>query len=146
MSCYIKNTSKSSVLKNQHFKNNCEIQSTWQNDDSKRLRIQNKSIHPSTWEIQLYKKLTLWKSNHVRKLFTSTSLPATFYTCTHFVYHCTIILKWQLCSFFLGLQLQFSTPSHKHNETNHQNQTKNKQETSKHTNTNQFIHCFGMNM
>lgn len=69
-------------------------------------------------------------------MWGSTSLTATFYTfCTHFVSHCTINLKWQLCSFF-GLQHQFSTPvtltqrnNRNEEQTKNKNRTKTKQET-----------------
>lgn len=50
-------------------------------------------------------------------------------TCTHFVYHCTINLKWQLCSFLVCNTN--SQPRHRHNETI---KMKNKQNKNKEQN------------
>ncbi len=52
--------------------------------------------------------------------------PATFYTCMHFVYHCTIILKWQLCSF-----LVCNTNSQPHHTNTMKQTIKIKQKTNK---------------
>lgn len=139
VSCYIKNNLKYSVLQI-----NVNISKIIANSINKRT-VNDKRLKNTKAFIHLHGKYNYVRNERLMLTKPQSSILLTLQTpnkkCTH-ICLCTIILKWQLCSFF-WFATPILNPVTQTLWSKHWKLKQNTQQTTKHK---LFVHCFGMNM